>query len=818
MPGRAAEAARARAYLDRTGSVLLSGPAGVGKTHLARVLAGPGAEWIAGTPAAAAIPFGAFARYLGGPWQGPGVAPAVVLRELLSRFADIPATVVVDDAHLLDDGSAAVLHELTRTPGVRLIAVARDRVLPDLPCVRLSPLTSDGVADMAAELAGGALEPAAAAALYRLTGGNALACVELVASALADGVLRPGQRGWRWHDDGRAGGVTQVLADRLAAVTPAEREALLVVALGEPVDADALGALCGPELVESMCERDWLHASAAGDEVWLPHPLYGEVLLAGAASVTLRRLRRALAAELTGDRHLLRRVTLRLAAADVPDDAELLAAAAEALSRMDGTLAATLAGSVRESSPRRAELLAGALVQQHRYAEADAVLAAFADRPELAAARVANLVRGLRRIDLAIAYLEGFGEPTTVIEVQLATLRRRYADAAAACAADPLLSAVELAGPSGYAVHQLAGAYFQLGRVDECAAILRHHDRPGQPADLTMSLRFGLTGTLLAAGRPGEAAALASALRDWGSSSSGASGTVGWPAARALGFAAAAGVSAYRGDYAAAAAELRAADGPEVRPGTRHWIACQLAVAEAAQQRIEAARTALATAVEIRVGGSVLFAEVDEARAEAFVLACAGAAGEGAALLRRLFDDQLTCGAYAVATEAAWLVARFHDPADGLALLDRLPPLPGAYAVHAAFVRALASGPAEELLAVADAYEELGTPGLAAEACDAIVRLRRGTPKTVSAAAWRRDQLAAAGPATRLPWWSQQAPAALSRREREIAALVASGLTNPEIAARLVLSVRTVENHLHRVYAKLGVTGRADLGPALGWR
>jgi DNA-binding NarL/FixJ family response regulator len=54
--------------------------------------------------------------------------------------------------------------------------------------------------------------------------------------------------------------------------------------------------------------------------------------------------------------------------------------------------------------------------------------------------------------------------------------------------------------------------------------------------------------------------------------------------------------------------------------------------------------------------------------------------------------------------------------------------------------------------------------------------------------------------------------APLTRREAEIAELVAGGLTNREIADRLVLSERTIDNHVFHVMNKLNVHHRTEIG------
>jgi DNA-binding NarL/FixJ family response regulator len=53
-------------------------------------------------------------------------------------------------------------------------------------------------------------------------------------------------------------------------------------------------------------------------------------------------------------------------------------------------------------------------------------------------------------------------------------------------------------------------------------------------------------------------------------------------------------------------------------------------------------------------------------------------------------------------------------------------------------------------------------------------------------------------------------PDGLTRREAEVLALIAEGLTNTEIADRLVVSAATVKSHVNHIFAKAGVRDRAQ--------
>ncbi len=139
---------------------------------------------------------------------------------------------------------------------------------------------------------------------------------------------------------------------------------------------------------------------------------------------------------------------------------------------------------------------------------------------------------------------------------------------------------------------------------------------------------------------------------------------------------------------------------------------------------------------------------------------------------------------------------------------------PGEGAAGAAADRACA----EELDTIAEEAAALGFHNLAAEAASRAVWLHAtsGSERAAAASARRAaTHLDVTGQGGRLFLLGGDRPP-LSRREREIAALAASGASNRKIAERLVLSVRTIETHLLRVYRKLGIRTRAELPDALG--
>lgn len=157
----------------------------------------------------------------------------------------------------------------------------------------------------------------------------------------------------------------------------------------------------------------------------------------------------------------------------------------------------------------------------------------------------------------------------------------------------------------------------------------------------------------------------------------------------------------------------------------------------------------------------------------------------------------------------------FGDPTarDRLVALAALVEGPRAR-VAADHAGALAARDPGGLGAVSGAAERMGALLIAADAAAqaSVLHERAGHRRPAAADAGRARDLArrcggAATPALR----ALTTASPLTAREREVVALAATGLSNQDVAARLVVSVRTVEGHLYRAFAKLGVSDRGEL-------
>jgi DNA-binding CsgD family transcriptional regulator len=252
------------------------------------------------------------------------------------------------------------------------------------------------------------------------------------------------------------------------------------------------------------------------------------------------------------------------------------------------------------------------------------------------------------------------------------------------------------------------------------------------------------------------------------------------------------------------------------------WCLAGLALAEAMRGHLDAAAAAAAERDELPAGPLAIWETDLIERSRAWVAAASGelsqasqilAAGAGRAAMAnlriaeaRLLHDVSRLGQPALAAPRLATLAEVTD-SEFVAALAR----------HAA---ALVRGKGHDLEAAAHAFEALGADLLAAEAYLAAAASYRdkGFARQATNATRRAGELAAPLGDVRTPGLSLGGSTGLdqlTRREREIAAMAAAGASSRDIAAKLVLSVRTVDNHLQNVYSKLGVTSRDELARVL---
>jgi len=142
-------------------------------------------------------------------------------------------------------------------------------------------------------------------------------------------------------------------------------------------------------------------------------------------------------------------------------------------------------------------------------------------------------------------------------------------------------------------------------------------------------------------------------------------------------------------------------------------------------------------------------------------------------------------------------------------------------ATRADHVAALVADDGDRLEVAGERFATIGAELLAAEALCAAADVwrRRHDQRRGAALDVRVGALTARCEGARTPALTRSRTVVpLTSREREIALLAAAGHPSRVIAERLYLSVRTVDNHLSRIYDKVGVSGRVELAAALDVR
>ncbi|WP_203907754.1 LuxR C-terminal-related transcriptional regulator [Rhizocola hellebori] len=874
--GREAQLEQLRGLLAGTASsagLVVSGAAGLGKTRLlaeARSTAEAArshAVSLAATAATQDLPFGMFSTLLPRDRSTPRDLLGSDRLDLLLATADRLCAqagkrrlvLLVDDVNFADQGSVALIHHLAmQRQAVLLLAVRTGEQLPDalhllwrqgsLEWIELAALLSEEVTTLLEKALGGAIESRSALRLAEASGGNPLYLRELVRAGQAQGALACEGGVWSLSRLPQLPTpLADILRERLRGLSAAEREVVALVGSGEPVELGLVVAVLGAQAVERAEAQGLVSLVTAERRAYLrlAHPLYGELLRGEPGQLRLLRLRRELAEAMvaTGLRRRGDVLRLALAQADGVLDVDAgiqLEGIREASAAFDHDLvlrlgrAAQQAGGGFEAGHAIAEAYAWK-GDGHRAEEAFAALQSQAgddaQRGIAARNRAGNLFFGLGRTRAAYQVIEEacqtIGDPHWTAELGL--LR-----AGIAICSGHAMQALEFGalvlgdgGTERLELHQMPGLVSTLTALGNTEAAIMAGEAAVAPLEhasreypyLIATTKVALSEAYMLHGELAKAQELAtSGYREaLNGCADGLRGQWALAAGRA---AVATGRLATAARSCREAALLLGQHGTLLGPCGRIEALGWLAVAQAIRGDVSGARQALADAQATHCEDAFVVAT---GLGRTWLAAAQGDLPEARRVAHTVAQEaaELGDGAYeALAWHAVTrLGGQAHERLTELAAMCPSP-MHDAYACHA---QALANADAAGLESAVEQFDRLGATLLAAEASAAAAALyeRLGSKGNAIVASLRTQARLEACALKHSPALSALAVGAipeLTQRERETVDLALSGMSNAAIAARLVLSVRTVESHLHNAYTKLGIGSREELTRLLSER
>ncbi|PNI07788.1 LuxR family transcriptional regulator [Arthrobacter sp. AFG7.2] len=844
----------------------MAGP-GIGKSSLTEAIAERLAGelnilHIHGSSALAAVPFGVLTPYTGELSAEDSVSPVAVLRSMWSYFEQLragngaPVLVVIDDAHHLDEASAGVVAELISAGWATVVAAARPR--PGLPQpldqlwydglaerVDLRPLNREQIEEVLAHVLDGTVPDATVNAVWSASGGNPRVLNALLHDSAEAGILAKRNGIWVLLGSLPTDGVrlTAVVTKDHLRRRPEEQEALKLIALAGPVGRKVIEEICGAAVVRSLLDQQTVvENSGVPAELSVWNVLFAKAIR-NTISVSrslqlLEKIREHQDSATLRAEGRLRFVEWSLECGLRVPDAEMLDAAREALSRFRNHSARSIAAKIRD--PELVHLAnavqARALYNEGAYAEAATLLdsswvqlAGDAQGPSVLLLRMAaHQAAGRPLAEFAEdvrKQQQGLPEETRGrqeellellqfgAEVDFEALGDRVAEIRNSSSAGTGNEPLKALGEALLA-HALAAA----GRPSEGldAALLAASELPILEGDLFFYSEFVLGRLVIDYLAMGEWESAERELESYASTH-------------------AAGDATFNGS-------LQVLRGYSMLRQGRMERAYQLLLPAVEALRLSDPLqlfrfgSALGFYVASRLGDTAQAKRLEQDYKDAvaggpahdFLAGAYGAAaseylsrdGKGLAALHTLATTTEASSRAGTLLELLSLCWDLGDASVIPMVQNAARAVDGRWA---ASMLKLASdweaADGDALMETAAMLEESGFVNLAREAyarASTVLEQAGERRRSRQAVAQREKCDHELGERFREGRFIAAAPAVhLTRREQDIVELAVQGLTDREIAQRLMVSVRTVEGHLYRTYVKLGVRSRDELDAAL---